>query len=123
MADTLIKRMTSSDADFDSALTALLDWESVSNPSVVETVADVLAKVRGEGDTAVVGFTQRFDGWEAKGAADLEIPRSRLQTALENIDGDVRAALETAAQRIRDYHQHQRQESWSYREADGTLLG
>ncbi|WP_269617792.1 histidinol dehydrogenase [Zhongshania sp. BJYM1] len=123
MADTLIKRMTSSDADFDSALTALLDWESVSNPSVVETVADVLAKVRGEGDAAVVGFTQRFDGWEAKGAADLEIPRSRLQTALENIDGDVRAALETAAQRIRDYHQHQRQESWSYREADGTLLG
>jgi histidinol dehydrogenase len=115
--------MNTADAGFDAALTALLDWESVSNPAVVETVAGVLAKVRADGDAAVLEFTQRFDAWEALSAADLEIPRSRVQAALESIDADVRAALETAAERIRSYHQHQRQESWSYREADGTLLG
>lgn len=123
MANTLINRLSTADAGFDAALTALLDWESVSNPTVVETVAGVLAKVRADGDAAVLEFTQRFDAWEAQSAADLEIPRSRVQAALESIDADVRAALETAAERIRSYHQHQRQESWSYREADGTLLG
>ena len=123
MADTLIRRMSSADLDFDAALTALLDWESVSNPSVVATVADVLAKVRGEGDAAILEFTRRFDSWEPKVAADLEIPQSRIHAALANINADVRAALETAAERIKTYHQHQRQESWSYREADGTLLG
>ncbi len=123
MADTLIRRMSSADAGFDLALTKLLDWESVSNPAVVETVAGVLAKVRGEGDAAVIEFTQRFDAWQPEGAAALEIPHSRMRAALDNIDADVRAALETAAERIRAYHQHQRQESWSYREADGTLLG
>jgi histidinol dehydrogenase len=115
--------MSSADLDFDAALTALLDWESVSNPSVVATVADVLAKVRGEGDAAILEFTRRFDSWEPKVAADLEIPQSRIHAALANINADVRAALETAAERIKTYHQHQRQESWSYREADGTLLG
>ncbi|WP_339675187.1 histidinol dehydrogenase [uncultured Zhongshania sp.] len=123
MADTLIRRMSSADLDFDAALTALLDWESVSNPSVVATVADVLAKVRGEGDAAILEFTRRFDSWEPNVAADLEIPQSRIHAALANINADVRAALETAAERIKTYHQHQRQESWSYREADGTLLG
>jgi histidinol dehydrogenase len=100
-----------------------LDWESASNPTVGQVVAGVLAKVRAEGDVAVLEFTQRFDAWQPESAAALEIPSSRIQAALDNIDADVRVALETAAERIRAYHLHQRQESWSYREADGTLLG
>jgi histidinol dehydrogenase len=123
MADTLIRRMSTADVGFDLALTTLLDWESASNPTVAETVAKVLAKVRAEGDAALLEFTRQFDGWEPESAAALEIPRSRIQAALDNIDVDVREALETAAERIRVYHQHQCQESWSYREADGTLLG
>lgn len=123
MADTLIRRMSTADVGFDLALTTLLDWESASNPTVAETVAKVLAKVRAEGDAALLEFTRQFDGWEPESAAALEIPRSRIQAALDNIDVDVREALETAAERIRAYHQHQCQESWSYREADGTLLG
>jgi histidinol dehydrogenase len=123
MADTLIKRMSSADAGFDVALTKLLDWESASNPTVGEVVAGVLAKVRADGDSAVLEFTQRFDAWQPDSAAALEISSSRIQAALDNIDADVRAALEIAAERIRAYHLHQRQESWSYCEADGTLLG
>ncbi|CAA0083348.1 Histidinol dehydrogenase [Zhongshania aliphaticivorans] len=123
MADSLIKRMSTSDADFDASLTSLLDWESVSNPAVVETVATVLAKVRADGDAALLDFTRKFDAWEPDAASSLEISSSRMQAALERIDVSVRAALETAADRIRTYHQHQSQDSWSYREADGTLLG
>src|SRR5690606_30522221 len=39
------------------------------------------------------------------------------------LPADQRNALEAAAERIRAYHEHQRAQSWSYTEADGTLLG
>ncbi len=119
----LIRRMNAADADFDVALTALLDWEATTNPMVSNTVASVLAAIRGDGDAALLAYTKQFDGVDVATAAELEIPRARMQAALQSIPADVRAALEKAAERIRSYHQHQRQESWSYTEADGTVLG
>ncbi|MBB5188132.1 histidinol dehydrogenase [Zhongshania antarctica] len=122
MAD-IIRRMKSADAGFDAALTALLNWEATTNPTVSNTVAGVLAAIRRDGDTALLGYTKQFDGVNADTAAELEIPQARLQAALLSIPTEVREALEKAAERIRSYHQHQRQESWSYTEADGTVLG
>ncbi len=46
-----------------------------------------------------------------------------MQQALANISTGARSALDIAAARIRSYHEKQKQESWSYREADGTVLG
>jgi histidinol dehydrogenase len=53
----------------------------------------------------------------------LEIGTERLQAALAAVDASQRQALEAAAARIREYHQHQMQASWSYRDAQGSLLG
>ncbi|MDF1693019.1 MAG: histidinol dehydrogenase [Zhongshania sp.] len=119
----LIRRMSAADAGFDAALTALLDWEATTNPMVSNTVASVLAAIRGDGDAALLAYTKQFDGVDVATAAELEISQTRMQAALQSIPADVRAALEKAAERIRSYHQHQRQESWSYTEADGTVLG
>ena len=55
--------------------------------------------------------------------AELEISKDRLQAALNEIPDDQRQSLEHAAQRVRDYHDRQKQGDWSYTEADGTLLG
>jgi histidinol dehydrogenase len=68
-------------------------------------------------------YTRQFDKVDAHSVAALEIPRSELELALTNLPAAQRDALEIAAQRIRAYHAHQRQESWSYTEADGTRLG
>src|SRR5699024_6213752 len=51
------------------------------------------------------------------------IPLKHCQAALDGLDAELRQALEAAAHRIRQYHEHQRGESWSYTEADGTVLG
>jgi histidinol dehydrogenase len=53
----------------------------------------------------------------------LEIPADRLKDAWDAIPEDWREALELAARRIRDYAGHQKLADWSFREADGTLLG
>jgi len=118
-----IKRLTASSRDFWSQMEALLAWESVSDEAVTTTVREIIDAVKQRGDAAVVEYTNRFDRMQAAGMADLVLDESRLGAALESIPLEQRQALEVAAERLRSYHQHQKMESWSYTEADGTLLG
>ncbi len=118
-----IARLDANSADFDRALNTLLAWDSVSDPSVNQAVEDIIAAVKAEGDKAVLRFTEKFDRMKAESFAELRVPQARLQEALGKIDPEQKQALEVAAERIRLYHEHQRQDSWQYREADGTLLG
>lgn len=118
-----IKQLSTQDADFWSQLDTLLAWEGVSDDAVNNTVREILRDVRRRGDAALVEYTNRFDRMQAAGMAELELPREALQAALERIPAERRAALETAAGRIRAYAEHQKLESWSYTEADGTVLG
>jgi histidinol dehydrogenase len=118
-----LRCLDSAGADFDRELDKLLAWESVSRPEVVATVRDILSEIKFSGDDALLDFTRRFDAREVKVAADLEVSPETMQAALSSINDKARQALERAAERIRSYHEHQCQESWQYREADGTVLG
>ena len=118
-----IKRLKASTDDFWSQLEAILAWESVSDEAVTTTVRDIIEAVKQRGDAAVVEYTNRFDRMQAAGMADLILDESRLEAALQSIPTEQRQALEISAERLRSYHQHQKMESWSYTEADGTLLG
>ncbi len=121
MAD--IRKLKTTDADFQAQLDALLAWDSVSDKAVNDTVEQVIADIRSRGDAALVEYTNRFDGWQAGSAADLEIPLHRLAAAHAAIPVERREALEHAAQRIRAYAEHQKMSGWSYTEDDGTVLG
>jgi len=119
----VINRFSSSDADFDQRLDKLLAWESVSNDAVNAAVADIIAGVRRDGDAALLTYTQKFDHLALGFASELEVSKARLKTAYESIPAAQRDALTAAAERIRRFHEHQRQDSWKYSEADGTVLG
>ncbi len=118
-----IKRLNSATQGFWPALEQLLAWESVSDATVQTVVHDIIAAVRARGDDALLDYTQRFDRVTATRIAELEIPAARLQAARVGIPSEQRVALERAAERIRIYHAHQKQSSWAYTEADGTVLG
>ncbi|MGB1271327.1 MAG: histidinol dehydrogenase, partial [Endozoicomonas sp.] len=122
--DTLAPtRLDYRSAGFSSELGQLLAWESVSNDDVQAQVKAILEQVRQRGDQALIEYTCRFDRREVKETSELVLERERLQQALSRIPGEQRNALEAAAQRIRSYHEHQKQESWCYQEEDGTVLG
>lgn len=123
MSAVNIKRLNSTDTDFQSTLAALLAWDSVSDQTVQQTVRDILAQVKSRGDAAVLEYTNRFDRLTLGDVSQLEIPLQRLVEAYNGLPADQVAALNIAAQRVRRYHEHQKQESWSYTEDDGTLLG
>lgn len=118
-----VRRMNMNAAGFDQELDKLLAWESVSDAKVNGIVDEVIARIRAEGDTALVEYTNRFDRTSASGIQDLELGQARLQQALDGLPAEQREALELAAQRVRDYHERQKGESWQYNEADGTMLG
>jgi len=118
-----IRRLDAADPDFSRQLDHLLSWESVSDDGVNQRVLEIIKAVRERGDAALVELTQRFDGLEVAAMADLILPRERLELALERISPAQRQALEHAAERVRAYHERQKQDSWTYTEADGTVLG
>jgi histidinol dehydrogenase len=116
-------RLDSTQEDFWLRLEQHLTWEGVADETVVETVREILQTIRVGGDAALLEYTRRFDGLDAASVAALEIPPKRLQAALAAIPREQRDALQAAANRISRYHERQKQESWSYTEADGTVLG
>lgn len=121
--NSLVRRLNAQDADFASQLDQLLSWESVSDEQINQRVLDIIAQVRQRGDAALVDYTRQFDALEVQDFSELILGRERLELALTRIQPEQRQALETAAERVRAYHEHQRQDSWRYTEADGTVLG
>jgi histidinol dehydrogenase len=118
-----IKRYSTAEPDFDAKLKQLLAFEGAQDQSIDDVVAGILADVKARGDAAVLEYTRRFDRLEATSAEQLELPKARLQQALEGLPADQRQALQQAADRVRAYHEKQVMQSWSYTEADGTMLG
>ncbi|MBJ7264125.1 MAG: histidinol dehydrogenase, partial [Burkholderiaceae bacterium] len=119
----VINRLTSDSPDFRQRLTALLAFEAETDDAIDRAAADILAAVRRSGDEALLDYTRRFDRVEVTSAAALEIPFAECQAALAALPTVRRNALETAAERVRDYHEHQRAETWTYTDAEGTMLG
>ena len=121
MAD--IRKLSTADGDFDAQLEQLLAWESVSDDAVNDVVKQVIADIRSRGDLALMDFTNRFDGWEAKAPSDLAVPVERLKQAWEGLSAEQQQALQHAVDRVKAYAEHQKMDSWQYTEADGTVLG
>ena len=118
-----ITRLSTRQSDFDAKLSALLAFEATADEKLEATVAAILADVKQRGDAALLEYTRRFDRLQVNDASGLELPQPALRAAFEGLPAAQRTALEQAAQRVTAYHQKQLQSSWSYSEADGTLLG
>jgi histidinol dehydrogenase len=101
----------------------LLAFDASQDESIERATADILKNVQQHGDKAVLDYTERFDRVSAPSVAALEIERHEWLAALNQLPSAQRQALESAAERVRVYHDHQRAETWSYTEADGTVLG
>ncbi len=118
--------LSSASATFEADFAARLHWSADQDAAIEQRVADILADVRARGDAALLEYTARFDGLNAPSVAALELTQAELQAAFHAIAAPQREALHAAAARVRSYHEAQKNacgESWSYRDADGSLLG
>ncbi len=116
-------RLKFGDDGFSEQLNALLAWEAVSDRAVADAVDDFIARIRTQGDAALIELTNKYDRRSVKTCDELELPKALLKEAYDRLPDDTAEALKTAAARIESFHQRQSAESWRYQEADGTELG
>jgi len=119
-------RLSTTSATFEAEFKARLHWSADTDAAIEQRVADILADVQKRGDAAVLEYTRRFDGLGAESMAQLELTQEDFRQAFDSLPAAQRDALRAAADRVRSYHEAQKKasgESWSYRDADGTLLG
>jgi len=119
----MITKLSSQQSDFESKLSALLAWESVSNKQVADTVDEIISSIRTGGDKSLVDYSVKFDNVKADSLADLTISRADIKNAYKALGDSERNALAVAAERIKQYHQKQKQKTWTYTEEDGSMLG
>ncbi|MGK5047643.1 histidinol dehydrogenase [Janthinobacterium sp. GB4P2] len=123
-----IRKLDSSQDGFQQSLDTLLAFEAGTDAAIETSVAKILADVKTRGDAAVLEYTNRFDRIPHGGAAEMaafDISQAELQAALNGLPSAQREALQIAAQRIRVFHERQREElrGFTYTEPDGTVLG
>ncbi|MFK7732033.1 MAG: histidinol dehydrogenase [Pseudomonadales bacterium] len=119
----LISKLDSATSDFLPDLDRLLAFDSEDDAAVSQRVAAIIASVRESGDTALLDFTNKLDGWNPAHVEDLCLRSHDLHSAKQHISAAQLHSLERAAERIRSYHEHQKQPSWQIEEDDGTVLG
>ena len=120
------RRLDATSAGFEAEYAALFSRMAEENAEIDARAADILRDVQQRGDAAVLAYTRKFDRVQADSMAALEISQDELRAALQAITPEQRNALETAAARVRRYHERQLEQvgqSWEYRDEDGTLLG
>jgi histidinol dehydrogenase len=123
MPDLQPARLNTADTTFETDFTALMQRNEAADELVNEAALEILAAVRERGDKAVLDYTEKFDQRQLTTMAELEVSKEQMQLALGEVTAEQREALTIAASRIRAYHEHQKQESWQFKEADGTVLG
>ena len=91
-----------------------------SGKKVDDAVAEIIATVRRDGDAAVRMYTERFDG---SAPEKLVIEQADMRELVRACDPAFVAALERAADNIRDFHVRQKQQSWLQTESNGVIMG
>ncbi|WP_299066620.1 histidinol dehydrogenase [uncultured Psychrobacter sp.] len=118
-----MRQMTTQDSDFEQQLSTLLAFETVNDGDLLQTVDDIIAQVRAHGDSEVLSLTQKFDQHPATTIAELEVSQEALVKAFTTLDTEVKEALNTAATRVKTFHERQVQDSWHYEDELGNRLG
>jgi len=122
-----VQRLKSSDPGFQKTLLDSLSLPSADDQAIDQVVLNILAEIKTGGDDALLRYTKQFDRLSVKDVSDLEIGQADLESAYRSLPTEQAKALEIAEQRVRAYHEKQKEaagcRSWEYTEPDGTRLG
>jgi histidinol dehydrogenase len=116
-------RLDTADADFDERLGRLLDRAPTQDPQVTQAVERIVSDVRTRGDAALLEATNRFDRSAWTSATQLELGRAELESAWLSLSAELKAALEQAHARIREYAERQPLQPFEFGDRHGNRLG
>jgi histidinol dehydrogenase len=118
-----MKRLSTTDADFEANFTAILEDGRDTTTRVDAAVSGIIAAVRAEGDAALLRFTARWDGWVPDSAAALRVTEAEVDAAVASIPAELMDALDLAATRIEAFHRAQLPADLDLPGTDGVAVG
>jgi histidinol dehydrogenase len=110
------------DMDFESAFGAILERAEQAPEGVEQTVRDIIAAVRRDGDAAVFAYTKQFDRLDLT-AATVQVTPDETEQAMLNVEPEALAALRLAADRIAAFHRRQLEKTWMTDDEPDIHLG
>ncbi len=119
----LMQLLRTSDADFETQFERVVRARRETDAQVGRDVAAIINEVRERGDKALVEYTTRFDQHNLSSDEDWSISKEACEAAYNSLDAPLREALETAAARIRAYHEGQMPQDRDYTDEIGMRLG
>ncbi|MDX8403746.1 MAG: histidinol dehydrogenase [Mariprofundaceae bacterium] len=117
-----ILRLNSTQPDYRAQLDSLLSRETDTGDDVQNLVADILKDVKQRGNAALCEYTSKFDAWNCT-PETLEINPDQLEAAWNSVSDEDRHSINLSVDRIRAYHEHQKQSDWDYTDDTGLTLG
>ena len=118
-----MRELDATTANFAAELETLLAWDLSVDSEIDLQVANIVKRVKTKGDAELLALTYQFDRVDAAEVADLEIRQDELADAWAALSSSEQQALQTASDRIRRFHERQREDSWSYVDELGCELG
>jgi histidinol dehydrogenase len=118
-----MKILKTDDNNFENEFNEILSRGAMDIDKVEPIVKGILDEIKNEGDNALIRHISKFDKWSPKSGEDLKISPLEMKKAYENIDSNLRDALQLAFDRIKVYHEKQLPKSWLDFENNGTILG
>ncbi len=118
----MVFRLDENDSEFQQEFAGFLQKKHRADTDVRQVVADILSRVRSEGDRALFELSKKFDRLDLDGS-NLRIGRNEVERACDLTDGDVMSALELASDRIASHHSRQRPQDSSHVDGAGVELG
>jgi histidinol dehydrogenase len=123
----IVRTLDTRGPGFEAEFARLVVVDSAVDKSIERAADAIVDDVRDRGDAALLEYTNRYDRMSVAAVADLEIAQEDMRAAFEGLPAEQRAALQVAAERIRDFHRDQHARlmhgDWTTREADGTVTG
>ena len=118
-----MKIIKTTDSNFSSEFSELLNRGKMDIDSVSQTVQNLLNEIKQDGNSALKSQIARFDRWEPKKDSELQISKDDMKNAYDNLDSEVKKALHLAYDRIKVYHEKLMPKTWTYKEENGNILG
>ena len=116
-------RLDNRQDDFEARFEMVLASKREATVDVADAVAGIIAEVRARGDAALLELTSKYDRLPAGSMAELAVGRDEIDAALGGLTPALRDSLETAAARIRRFHERQFPQGFDYEDEDGVGLG
>ena len=118
-----MKQIKTTDNSFKQEFEVLLKRGHMDMENVSKVVQNIISEIRKDGNEALKNHIAKFDMWTPQSDEELQISCSSMKKAYDELDIELKNALQLAYDRIKAYHQKQKPTSWLDYEENGNVLG